>query len=105
LKSLRASGRKTNSAPHVGAVKLVNEVEAQYTEKCRKGPAAGIPTPDVHLHETGHIHSFDSKKRICKKPGFKGTPEVVCMKCKVHFRFTPTLNCVVEFHCNQQRLQ
>jgi len=36
--------------------------ETEYKSKCKRGPAAPIPTSDVRLDEVGHFAEFSEKK-------------------------------------------
>jgi hypothetical protein len=42
-----------------------SSLENQNKDKCKKVPAAAIPTSEVWLDQTGHLPSFEGKKGRC----------------------------------------
>lgn len=94
---LKANKSLTPKHNKIGRPKS-SSLESQHSAKCKRGPAAPIPTSDVRLDEVGHFAEFSEKKGRCKRPGCKGIPKVMCKKCKVYLCFTPTSNCFLQFH-------
>ncbi|KAJ8873092.1 hypothetical protein PR048_026708 [Dryococelus australis] len=70
-----------------------NELNQQFAEKKKKGPATHIPPSDVRLDQMQHLPELNDKRQRYKIPDCSGYSFVACGKCGVTLCFNRNKNC------------
>lgn len=75
-----------------------DQVELEFEEKKKRGPAKPIPDFNIRRDGVGHWPVVTEERKRCRKPGCTGITVMKCNKCDLHLCLTKNRNCYASFH-------